>query len=159
MPIALYRVDERLIHGQVVIGWGTSLRPVRYLVVDRSLAESEWERELYVLGLPEGTSAVFVSPEEAREQLQSWKEDEAVSLLLTRDIETMVELARGGLLREDEVNLGGIHFQMGRKEILPYLFLAARDRELLEELRREGALVSAQDLPGSSKVPLDTLLA
>lgn len=24
MPIVLYRVDDRLVHGQVVIGWGRS---------------------------------------------------------------------------------------------------------------------------------------
>jgi PTS system mannose-specific IIB component/fructoselysine and glucoselysine-specific PTS system IIB component len=159
MPIALYRVDERLIHGQVVIGWATTLRPGRYLVVDRALSESEWEQELYVLGLPEGTSAAFVSPEEAREKLKSWKEDEIVSVLLTRDVETMAELGKGGLLRGEEVNLGGIHFQVGREEVLPYLFLDQRDRGLLEELASEGVLVSARDLPGSSRVSLDTLLA
>ena len=34
MPIVLFRVDERLIHGQVVVGWGGQIRPDRYLVVD-----------------------------------------------------------------------------------------------------------------------------
>ena len=47
MPIVLFRVDERLIHGQVVVGWGSKLRPDRFLVVDAALATSEWEQELY----------------------------------------------------------------------------------------------------------------
>ena len=46
VPIVLFRVDERLIHGQVVIGWGHELRPERYVVVDDDLAESPWEQEL-----------------------------------------------------------------------------------------------------------------
>ena len=40
MAIVLYRVDERLIHGQVVIGWGSQLQPSRYLVVDDALADA-----------------------------------------------------------------------------------------------------------------------
>ncbi|MFC1661212.1 PTS system mannose/fructose/N-acetylgalactosamine-transporter subunit IIB [Gemmatimonadota bacterium] len=159
MPIALFRVDERLIHGQMVIGWGTSLRPERYIVVDRTLSESSWEQELYVLGLPDGASALFLSPSGAREELDSWRESETVSVLLTRNIEAMLELARGGLLQDEEVNLGGLHFRGGREEILPYLFLDAQERVLLEKLQKEGAEVSARDLPGSPKVPLDKLLS
>ena len=34
MPIVLYRIDERLIHGQVVVGWGGQLRPDLFVVVD-----------------------------------------------------------------------------------------------------------------------------
>ena len=158
MPIALFRVDERLIHGQVVIGWGSTLRPTRYLVVDGALAESGWEQELYDLGLPQGTTAEYLSPQAARSELDSWRESEVLSLLLTRDVASMAELAQGGLLRGEEINLGGIHFQKGREELLPYLFLNAGDRALLEELKEEGAEVSAQDLPGSPKVPLAVLL-
>ena len=33
VPLVLLRVDERLIHGQVVLGWGSALRPDRYIVV------------------------------------------------------------------------------------------------------------------------------
>ena len=52
MSIALYRVDERLIHGQVVVAWGNLLHPERIVVVDDALADSTWEQELYTLGLP-----------------------------------------------------------------------------------------------------------
>jgi PTS system mannose-specific IIB component/fructoselysine and glucoselysine-specific PTS system IIB component len=158
MPIALFRVDERLIHGQVVIGWGSALRPDRYLVVDGPLAESGWEQELYDLGLPQGTTAEYLSPHTARSALDGWRESEVRSVVLTRDVTSMAELARGGLLRGEEINLGGIHFLKGREEVLPYLFLDSGDRTLLEELREEGVEVSARDLPRSPKVPLAVLL-
>ncbi|HIC54769.1 MAG TPA: PTS N-acetylgalactosamine transporter subunit IIB, partial [Gemmatimonadetes bacterium] len=50
VSIVLFRIDERLIHGQVVIGWGHQLRPDRYAVVDDDLADSAWEQDLYRLG-------------------------------------------------------------------------------------------------------------
>ena len=86
MPIVLYRVDERLIHGQVVVGWGGHLRPGRYVVVDTVLAESEWEQDLYRLGVPDDIQLMFVTPEAARRELESWEESKVRTVLLTRDI-------------------------------------------------------------------------
>ena len=57
-----------------------------------------------------------------------------------------------------DVNLGGLHSQANRREVLPYLFLDDEDLDLLRELEAEGVAVSAQDLPGSQKVPLSALL-
>ena len=159
MPIALYRVDERLIHGQVVVGWGSKLRPQRYVVVDEDLAGSPWEQELYELGVPESAQAHFMNPLEARELIPEWRTSPIPTVLLTRDIQTMLALARGGLLAGDEVNLGGLHAQQGREEVLPYLYLGGTDRDTLEALRDEGVRISARDLPGSPAVDLATLLA
>jgi PTS system mannose-specific IIB component/fructoselysine and glucoselysine-specific PTS system IIB component len=158
MPILLYRVDERLIHGQVVVGWGSQLRPDRYLVVDGALAESEWEQELYTLGVPEGVTVEFLSPTEARELLPAWREADRRSVLLTRDLGNMLELARGGAMAGEAVNLGGLHSQRGRDEVLSYLFLDDSDRETLKALAEEAVDISARDLPGSPKVGLESLL-
>jgi PTS system mannose-specific IIB component/fructoselysine and glucoselysine-specific PTS system IIB component len=158
MPILLYRVDERLIHGQVLVGWGSRLRPDRYLVVDDPLAASDWEQELYTLGLPQRSEVAFFTVTEARKQLPGWKTSDVRSILLTRDIATMLRLAEGGLLAEEEVNLGGLHLREDRQEVLPYLFLDNADRAALRALDEEGARISARDLPGSTKVPLASLL-
>jgi mannose/fructose/N-acetylgalactosamine-specific phosphotransferase system component IIB len=51
MAIHLYRIDDRLIHGQVVVGWGQPLN-VRFLVlVDDLVASSDWEKELYRMAI------------------------------------------------------------------------------------------------------------
>lgn len=158
MPIVLFRVDERLIHGQVVLGWGSQLRPRRYLVVDDELADSAWEQELYRLGLADGSVAEFVSVAEARERLRRWQEEDVRSVLLTRDVATMLALARGGCLAGEKVNLGGIHHAPGRQAVRPYLYLDDADRERVRALSEEGAEVSARDLPGSLKVDFEDLV-
>jgi PTS system mannose-specific IIB component/fructoselysine and glucoselysine-specific PTS system IIB component len=158
MPIVLNRVDERLIHGQVVVGWGSQLRPDRYLVVDSMLATSQWEQELYTLGLPDRIGVEFLAPGPARDALAGWRESELRSVLLTRDLSTVVELARGGRLEGEVLNLGGLHSKSGRVEVLPYLFLDASDRLALRELAEEGVRISAQDLPGSPRITLESLL-
>lgn len=158
MPILLFRVDERLIHGQVVIGWGNELYPERYLVVDDELARSEWEQELYRLAVGDGTEVSFLTVEEARRQLIQWTASEERTLLLTRNVESMLRLAKDRVLEGRAVNLGGIHHAEGRTRVRSYLYLDEADRERVRALEAEGAHVSGRDLPGSLKVGLEDLL-
>jgi len=157
MPIVLFRVDERLIHGQVVIGWGQELRPDRYVVVDAQLAESGWEQDLYRLGAS-NKEVLFVTVEEARARLPEWREAPARSILLTKDIATMRRLSEGRMLEGAAVNLGGIHHGPGRDEVLTYLHLTEGDREDLRAIEAGGAKVTARDLPDTIRVGLGALL-
>lgn len=157
MPIVLYRIDERLIHGQVVLGWGNHLRPGRYIVVDDELAASDWEQELYRLGAG-GDEVLFASVKEARNHLGEWRASEARSILLTRNVGTMLRLARGGHLVGESVNVGGLHHGPERVEVLSYLHVTAGDRADLAALAEEGVEVFARDLPDAHRVPLSGLL-
>lgn len=140
------------------MGWGARLRPSFYLVVDDHLATSPWEREIMEMGAPEDAEVEFASVETARERLADWRASLERSILLTRDLDHMVRLARGGGLRGVEVNLGGIHDAPDRREVLPYLFLTPTDQDRIRELEAEGAEVSARDLPSSPKRSAEELL-
>jgi PTS system mannose-specific IIB component/fructoselysine and glucoselysine-specific PTS system IIB component len=151
-------VDERLIHGQVVIAWGSQLNPARYLIVDDELATSQWEQELYRLSVPEGVPAEFESGAQAVQLLPAWQSEEVRSVLLTRDVTTMLNLAQAGLLEGVSVNLGGIHHAPGRTQVRSYIYLDEGDRKRLLRLEELGVTVYARDLPDSVRVPLSTLL-
>lgn len=157
MSIALLRVDERLIHGQVVVGWGNQLHPNRIVVVDDGLAASGWEQELYTMGLPTELVTDFVDVATARARLGQWRASPERVVLLTRDVATMRRLGSGGTLAGDEVNIGGIHHAAGRQQVLPYVFLSQAETRELRALAREGAQVSARDLPGTRRIPLEQL--
>jgi mannose/fructose/N-acetylgalactosamine-specific phosphotransferase system component IIB len=158
MPIRLLRIDERLIHGQVVVGWGTQLQPDRYVVVDDTLAESRWEQDIYRLGLPEDASAAFLSVAEARDRFRELANDSVGTVILTRTATAMRELGRGRLLEGQTVNVGGLHHGPGRTECLSYVHLSEDDARALKELERDGVLVTAQDLPGTRAVPLSEMV-
>lgn len=158
MPVVLYRVDERLIHGQVVIGWGMALRPNRIVVVDDELADTVWEQELYALGLPPELETSFHDVAEARTHLGAWRSGSARVVVLTRDLRTMRRLAEGGTLAGAEVNIGGIHHAPGRAPVLPYVYLSDDERNEIRRLAEEGVEVSARDLPDARRVTLTHLL-
>lgn len=159
MPIVLLRVDERLIHGQVVVGWGGPLHADRIVVVDDAIAASPWEQELYCLGVPPEMEARFATVDDARRQVPEWRGGSPRVIALVRDIPTALRLAEGGVLSGEEVNLGGIHHAAGRRRVLPYLHLDAADLQALRRLAAAGALVTARDLPATRPVPLEELLA
>jgi mannose/fructose/N-acetylgalactosamine-specific phosphotransferase system component IIB len=158
MPILLCRVDDRLIHGQVVVGWGAQLGLDRIAVIDDELSASEWEQDLYRAGLPDKVEALFPSVEGAVGLIPEWMSNAARGFILTRDIATMRRLAELGVLADIEINLGGLHSAPGRERVLPYLFFSDQDRAELRRLQRTGVSISAQDVPSARKVELDELL-
>ena len=158
MSIVLYRVDERLIHGQVVVGWGNELHPDCIVVVDDELAGSAWEQELYAMGLPDELSTEFDSVEQARARLAEWRKSDARIVLLTRDVATMRRLATAGAMRGEEVNIGGIHYAPGREPVLPYVYLSSDEVGEMGALEKEGVRISARDLPGARRVELKDML-
>lgn len=158
MSIVLYRVDERLIHGQVVVGWGNELHPNEIIVVDDDLAASTWEQELYAMGLPEELATHFESVASARAHLADWRKSRARIVVLTRNVGTMRRLAGNGAMRGEEVNIGGIHYAPGREAVLPYVYLSEDEVVEMGALAHEGVRVSARDLPGARRIELKEML-
>ncbi len=159
MPLALCRVDDRLVHGQVVIGWGRPLAIHLVVLVDDGVRQSEWEQSLYRMAVPQGVDIVFASTAEAVTQLHEWAGDARRGILLTGDLETMAALhdAAPDVIRR--INLGGLHHRPPRRERLRYVYLDEAEEQLLKRLATDGVVIAAQDLPTSPPVPLAALLA
>jgi mannose/fructose/N-acetylgalactosamine-specific phosphotransferase system component IIB len=157
MSLDLLRIDERLIHGQVVVGWGTRLGLKYYLVVDDGLAESTWEQELYRSALPDGVTAEFLSTDDAIQRFHEFDSRSAPGALLTRGTATMRALAESGALQSRRVNVGGLHGGTGRKQLLDYLHLCPDERDDLSVIASHVDRVSARDLPTAPEVTLDHL--
>jgi PTS system mannose-specific IIB component/fructoselysine and glucoselysine-specific PTS system IIB component len=157
MPIALYRIDDRLIHGQVVVGWGTPLCLGFIVLADDSVAESEWEQELYRMGVPPGIEVFFVSIQDAALAHAKYVADKRTGILLTGDAVSMLRLVQ--LVPEiPTINVGGIHHRADRVQKLRYVFLTASEEETLRQIASYGASVTAQDVPSARPIPLDDVI-
>ena len=156
MTIALARIDDRLVHGQVVVGWGRPLRAAFVAVVDDALAASEWEQELYRLGAPDDLALEFVTVAEAAARRAGWERDPRPGILLFAEVGSVAALRRAGVTLA-QLNLGGIHHRAGRRERLPYVFLTDEEYGALAALAAAGTEVTAQDVPATSPVPLGEL--
>ena len=157
MTLELYRIDDRLIHGQVVVGWGQPLEIAFIVLVDETVATSDWEQELYRMGVPPEMDVYFHTASSAIVAIAKYRADPRRGLLLTGDIATMRRLVDGAGVKT--VNVGGIHSGAGRVQRLRYVFLSADEEQQLRDLAARGVEVTAQDVPGARPVSLDDLLA
>jgi PTS system mannose-specific IIB component/fructoselysine and glucoselysine-specific PTS system IIB component len=153
MSIALYRIDDRLIHGQVVVGWGKPLNVGFIVLVDDTVRASAWEQELYRMGVPAEIEVVFASTAEAAQRLAEWEGDPRVGILVSGEIDTLAALAGNGH-HVHRVNVGGLHHRPGRSERLRYVYLTDAEAAQLRALAAQGVEVTAQDVPTAPAVAL-----
>ena len=156
MPVALYRIDDRLIHGQVVVGWGQPLDIGFIVLVDDNVAVSDWEQDLYRMGVPPEMEIIFADVPEAIRRHPSFVADARRGIIVTADIDTMQRLVTGAGVRE--VNVGGIHHRAGRNPRMRYVFLTPEEEEQLRSLMESGVKVTAQDVPSARPVPMSEVL-
>jgi mannose/fructose/N-acetylgalactosamine-specific phosphotransferase system component IIB len=156
VTLVLYRIDDRLIHGQVVVGWGQPLDIGFIVLVDDTVAAADWEQELYRMGVPPEMDVYFHSASDAIQNLAKYRSDPRAGILLTGDIDTMRRLVEGNGIHA--VNVGGLHSRAGRVQRLRYVFLSPDEERELRELAALGVTVTAQDVPGVRPVPLEDLL-
>jgi len=154
VPLVLARIDDRLIHGQVVYGWGKALRPSLLAIVSDSLRADPGRADLYLFAVPEGAQGRVVSVAEALAPAFRADVDAGRTILLFPGPEEALRLLEGGFELND-VNLGGLHHAPGRREMLPYVFLDDADRDRLRAIRRRGVRIYAQDLPSNASHAID----
>jgi PTS system mannose-specific IIB component/fructoselysine and glucoselysine-specific PTS system IIB component len=156
VTLVLNRVDDRLIHGQVVVGWGQPFDIGFIVLVNDEVARSDWEQELYRMGTPPEMDLYFHAVRDAVDALPRYREDPRNGILLTGDVAAMQHLVAEGGVRD--VNIGGIHHRADRRQRLRYVFLSPAEEEGLKDMERHGAVVSARDVPGATAMPLRELL-
>ena len=154
MSVALYRIDDRLIHGQVVVGWGQPLHCERIVLVDDEVRASAWEQDLYRMGVPPHVEVVFASVDEAVTQLPGWEADARTAIVLMGDLDTAAALCRR-CPQVRRLNIGGIHHRAGRTERIRYVYLTDVEAATLRTIAAGGVTVTAQDVPTAAPVPLE----
>lgn len=156
MPILLYRVDERLIHGQVIVGWGNRLKPDQIVLANDQVASNPWERELYLACVPPEIKTVILTVDEAallisKDQCQP----EKTFVLVDSPADILRMLQQGVKIKS--VNVGGIHSKPGRKKILPYLFLSPQEISAFKSIISSGVECECRDVPLAEKHDLSSL--
>ena len=156
MTLDLVRLDDRLVHGQVVVGWGQALAISLIVLVDDEVRESDWEQELYRMGMPPDMQLQFASVAEAVAEVPRWVSSPLKTLVLTGNVESLVRLIEGApAIRR--VNIGGVHQQNQRRQRLRYLYLSETEAAQLARLAERGVEISAQDVPTAKPIPLGNL--
>lgn len=153
--VILFRIDDRLIHAQVVVGWGRKLRPDRIILADDRISESDWEKELYISAAEPDFKTSVLSLGEAAEQLTGGIFDSERVLLIVRGPGEALDIISRGM-DVSELNVGGMHFRAGRERITDNVWVDDEERKALREIMKRGITLEARALPGDERVTINS---
>ncbi len=153
MAFVLVRIDDRLIHGQVTLAWGSSLNPDVMVLVNNDVASTEWKRELYSTTDTMGVRIDVLGIDSFLDHLAKgrWQSEDAI--LVVNSAADLLALVRGGLSIK-QINVGGMHFSDGKREVLAYVYVDDDDIRDLLDISDLGIAVEARDVPQSEPVDL-----
>ena len=155
MSWLIHRIDDRLIHGQVVIAWGERMRPHRIVIADDAAAGDAWEKGLLASAAP-GVEVEVLSVEAAALAYDAETRRAGGAFLLVRDLDSARRLVEHGA-RIDRFTIGGLHYAPGKDKINEYVYLGADDRRAARELLGRGVRLELQDVPATSPAALADL--
>jgi len=155
--IKLCRLDDRLIHGQVVIGWGEYLKPDRLILCSDEVAQNQWEKELYLSSAPPEIKTSIFTVDETIENLKKKDFQKDKLILLTDKSKILIRLFDKELTC-NSVNIGGMHIKKSGIKILPYIYLDEEDINNFKTLSGRNIKLECQELPTSKKYDLIDLI-
>lgn len=144
MPVKHTRIDDRLIHGQVLIGWGSRYDYDAYIICDQQLAKSDWEKEMYLAAVPGDKKGAVLTPLDLKKYLSEHPLENII--LLLKSPETLEKLIKEGVPLK-EVNIGGLHDKPDKKHFYDYVYLNEEDKKTIKRLISQGLHIYCQDLP------------
>lgn len=145
MPVELYRVDNRLIHGQVLEAWVPRVRAQAILVVDATSSGDPFQRCVLEAMGQDVIHVCVVDPAGAIEALKTDLKDKRV-IVLFKTVEQALAASKAGLAI-DRLNLGNIHPSGDTVSVTPSVNLSPEDTELLKELAARGVKIEARAVP------------
>lgn len=157
MGPALLRIDDRLLHGQVALGWAAALGTKLIVICNDELAGDEWSSGLFAGATPPGVRLEILTLGETVRRYEEISQENLAAIVLLkspRDVVTLLEMGA----RPAAINVGGMHFEEGKRRVLPYLFVDEDDVLYLRSLIESGISVRAQDVPGAESRDLRELL-
>jgi mannose/fructose/N-acetylgalactosamine-specific phosphotransferase system component IIB len=154
MTLVGFRIDDRLMHGQVVENWVGELRPDLVLVANARAAADPLTRALYAAALPPGVALEVVPVEDATAAAAAGA---ARVLLIVGSPADALRLVEAGL-RPAVVTVGGLHHVAGKERLLDFVYVDEEDREALRRLAARGLPLAAQDVPRRQPRDLAALL-
>ena len=152
--VVLARVDDCLIHGEVVTAWIPTYKATRILIIDDDVAKDEFNVRVVKALAPAGTKVFVYTVEKASEKLMVPGVEGERLLLLAKTPTTFNRLIQNGVPLK-EVNLGGAGIRGERKPFINNVALDPEEVTSCEEMQKAGCRVYYQLVPEQGVIEID----
>ncbi len=142
----LVRIDNRLIHGQIIEAWLPYTGASTVIVANDELANDILQQEIMSLAIPQTISSLFVNVEKLAITIKETPGDPSDMLVLfssCSDAKRAFDCGFGFEL----LNIGNVHYSPGKKQISPSVALSDEDEGCLKHLSRKGVELDFRCVP------------
>lgn len=154
--IVLARIDDRLIHGQVVATWASYLGINLIIVVDDEVAQDRTQQILLDLAVPSGILTRYFTIEEVIKKINKLDHNYKI-FIIVRNVNVIVKLVESGVPIK-KVNVGNMHFKDGKKQISPAVFVDDNDIEVFRKLSDLGVRCEIKRVPSERGIDIMELI-
>lgn len=157
--LKLVRVDERLLHGQVAIGWTSNSGANTILVANDEAQKDQVKAMALNLAKPTGVKLYIRGVEESGEIVEKFAAaKKAQVLVLVRTIQDALKLIKGANGTIQELNVGGLKYEQGKRKLNDYVAVSDQDIFDLKAIQKMGVELDFRMLPRDKKISLSDLL-
>jgi PTS system mannose-specific IIB component len=150
MSLVLTRIDNRLIHGQVLESWVPHVHAECIVVANDEIAGSTLKRIIMQSSVPSRMRVEIGTVEEITALFVAGNFDKCKTLLLFGTTSDALRAYQGGLVFK-RLNLGNLHAGAGKTRLSCTIFLDHGDLVSLQELENEGVAITARCIPADSE--------
>ncbi len=155
--IVLTRIDDRLIHGQVMTAWLNYTGANRIVIVDDIVAKDEFIISILKMAVPAGIKVNIYDITKAVTKFQEEKETNDKIIILVKTPQTIYSLLEKGLEIKN-LNVGGMGAQPGRKKLYRNISASDEEKEIFKKLIAKGIETTIRIIPDNKEVKVDKLL-
>lgn len=153
MGMVLVRIDDRLIHGQVVENWMKFLKINHVIVVNDFVANDRMQKTLFSMAVPDHAKISILTITQAKEAILNGQFEGDKAMLLLVSPQDVLNLINKGV-RIKEVNVGGMHYSPDKKQILKAISVSKQDIQAFQELDKLGVHLEARMVPDDEKIDI-----
>ena len=158
MSFGLWRIDDRLIHGQVATRWTKETGVQRIIVVNDNVVKDKTRSTMLKQAVPPGVTAHVVSVDKMMRVYNNPEyAGDKVMLLFTNPTDAL-ELVRRGVPIQS-INIGGMAYKEGRVMLDMSVSVDEKDIEAFKELDSRGIELEVRKVASDKKVPVLQLIA
>lgn len=153
--IQLARIDDRLIHGQVMTKWSKGLGTNALYIVDDEVAKDDFMKTIYVN--TNSSSGVKIKVFSEQEVVDAWNEDQFgkdQAILLYKSLKSVLSTIEKGLPVTD-VNVGGMSKKPDSRFIISSVAVTKEDEQTLKDIAAHNINVYFQTVPDTKKISLN----
>ncbi len=156
MTLSLVRVDDRLIHGQVVTIWLRAIGADLIVIVDDETARDDYLKTVLTLAAPAGVPVEVHGVDAGVSRLGGLAAGPERVLVLLRSPLTALRLRQAGAAF-DVLNVGGIGSGPGRRSLHRSISASAEELAAMRQLEELGTRVELRVLADDRPVPLSAV--